>query len=142
MSVRKTLKTDTTIESQTGVWLEYGTNDDNGKEQRILVLRSGGANTAYEQGLVAAFRPYRAQIKAEVLSPDIGKKLIREVFARTCVKDWQGFTDPAGKDYGTFSTDDVIAYFTEVPDFYHDVAEQAGKAVMYRTELQKAAAGN
>lgn len=141
MSISKNFKTDPNVEAVAGIWLDYGPNEFTGKNERIHVLRSGGANKAYEKDLVTAFRPHRAAIKAEVMSLDLGKDLVMKTFVKECVIGWENITDAKGVEI-PFSKEAAIELFANLPDLYHDVSEQASKAVLFRAELQKAASGN
>jgi len=139
MSVYKTFGTDRNIE-KTGVWLEYGKNS---KDQpiRIRIARAGGANDAYNKRIEAKTRPVRRQIQTETLPPDQLKEIVMQVFAETVVLSWENMEDADGNDLA-FTRENVIKVFTDLPDLFLDVQEQANRTVLFRKDIQEVASGN
>ncbi len=131
-------KADPSLEKD-GVWLEYGEAD--GKPVRILIARAGGANTAYTKRLEALVKPYRRQIQTETIDPEQVQKLLKQAYAETVVLGWENVTDAEGNPL-PFSAANVVKLFTELPDLWQDVQEQAQRATLYRAEILKAEAGN
>ena len=132
MSLYKQYATDANLE-KTGIELQYGENA-NGDEIIIRVARAGGSNTAYTKRMEALVKPYRRQIQAETIDNKVLEKLVMQAFAETVVLGWENVE---GRD-GTvleFNVANVIQLFTDLPDLFKDVQEQAQKAVLFREDI-------
>lgn len=124
-SIYDTFKTDDNMETR-GILLDYG---DAGK---IKIARAGGSNVRFQKALEAKTRPLRRQIDTETLSPEAGERVLVEVFASTVVIGWEDIKDSDGKDI-PFSYENCVKLFTDLPDLFIDVREQAMKAANFRT---------
>lgn len=123
-----------------GVLLEYGENSK-GLPIGIRIARAGGGNLQYIKALEAKVKPYRRQIQTETIDRKLVEKLTLEVFCKTVVLGWENVEDEAGNPL-EFSYDNAIKLFTDLPDLFADVQEQAGKAVLFRKLIRETAAGN
>lgn len=139
MSLYRQFKTDTKLEKE-GVLLHYGTNSK-GKDIMIRVARAGAGNDAYVKRMEAKVKPYRRQIQNETIERALLTGILREVFAETVVLGWDGVEDENGKDM-PFSKDNCVKLFTDLPDLFEDVQEQAQKAALFRAEIREADAKN
>lgn len=141
-------KTDTNLE-QNGIWLEYADNSK-GAPIRIRIARAGGSNQRYNSTLNAKGKAYKQQIKHEVLSPEVSLRLVRETYAETVVLNWENVEFPVLKDgeptgefeAAEFSVANVIRLFTDLPDLFLDVKEQAENMSLFRLSLLEAEAKN
>ena len=82
----------------------------------------------------ALVKPYRRQIQAETIDNKVLEKLVMQAFAETVVLGWENVE---GRD-GTvleFNVANVIQLFTDLPDLFKDVQEQAQKAVLFREDI-------
>ena len=131
MNLYKQFKTDETLEKQ-GIQLSYG-NNDNGEEILIIISRAGSSNSNYTRVVEAKTKPYRRQIQAETLPRDVSDKIMREVYAESIVLGWSGVCDQDGNSL-SFTKENVIKIFTDLPDLFEDVKEQANKASLFRSE--------
>jgi hypothetical protein len=131
MNLYKQFKTDETLEKQ-GIQLSYG-NNDNGEEILITISRAGSSNSNYTRVVEAKTKPYRRQIQAETLPRDVSDKIMREVYAESIVLGWSGVCDQDGNSL-SFTKENVIKLFTDLPDLFEDVKEQANKASLFRSE--------
>lgn len=138
-SLYKQFQTDAELE-KTGLWLEYGPNSK-GNEQRIRIARAGGANSQFQKRMEALTKPYRRQIQTEIIATEMVQKLIRQAYAETVVLGWENIEGPDGADM-PFNVENCIKLFTDLPDLFADVQEQAQRAVLFRAELREADAGN
>lgn len=132
MSLYKQFATDTNLE-KSGIELQYGENA-NGDEIIIRIARAGGSNTAYTKRMESLVKPYRRQIQAETIDNKVLEKLVMQAFAETVVLGWENVE---GRD-GTvleFNVANVIQLFTDLPDLFKDVQEQAQKAVLFREDI-------
>lgn len=132
MSLYKQYATDANLE-KTGIELQYGENA-NGDEIIIRVARAGGSNTAYTKRMEALVKPYRRQIQAETIDNKVLEKLVMQAFAETVVLGWENVEDRNGNPM-EFNVANVIQLFTDLPDLFKDVQEQAQKAVLFREDI-------
>lgn len=132
MSLYKQFATDTNLE-KTGIELQYGENA-NGDEIIIRVARAGGSNTAYTKRMEALVKPYRRQIQAETIDNKVLEKLVMQAFAETVVLGWENVEGRDG-NLMEFNVVNVIQLFTDLPDLFKDVQEQAQKAVLFREDI-------
>ena len=132
MSLYKTFQTSQHLEKN-GIELQYGENDK-GEEILIRIARAGGANSAYNKRLEALVKPYRRQITSETIDNRVLEKLILQAFAETVVLGWSGVEDAEGNALEC-TVENVIKLFTDLPDLFKDVQDQAQKSVLFREEI-------
>lgn len=132
MSLYKTFQTSQHLEKN-GIELQYGENDK-GEEILIRIARAGGANSAYNKRLEALVKPYRRQITSETIDNKVLEKLILQAFAETVVLGWSGVEDAEGNALEC-TVENVIKLFTDLPDLFKDVQDQAQKSVLFREEI-------
>lgn len=136
-----TFKTNEQFETE-GVWLEYGyLDDDESKPIRIKIARAGGQNKAFTKALEKATKPHRKALQAGMLDDRIADRLYKGVFAETVVLDWVNVTDQDGIGL-EFTKDNVLKVFSDLPDLFVDLREQAGNVSLFRDEVQEADLGN
>lgn len=139
MSLYNQFRTDTSLE-KAGIVLQYGTNTE-GMPIEIRVARAGGANKRYLERLEAKVKPFRRQIQNETIERALLDKLLMEVFADTVVIGWNGVQDEHGKAL-PYSKENCIKLFSDLPDLWADVQEQAQRAALFRAEIRDADAKN
>lgn len=139
MSLYKQFKTDSNVE-RTGIVLQYGVNSQ-GKPIEIRVARAGGSNDAYVKRMEARAKPFRRQIQNETIERAVLLGLVREVFAETVVLGWEGVEDANGNAL-PFSRENAIKLFTDLPDLFDDVQEQAQRAALFRATMREEDAKN
>ena len=123
MSLYKTFKTDTSVETQ-GAWVDY----DDGVS--IRVARAGGSNKAYLKEVEKAYRKHRRGIDLETIGRDVLRKIMIEVYAKTVILDWKGVTDADGKEL-VFNQENVKKILTDLPDLFDDLQTMAGKQALF-----------
>lgn len=126
MSPYEMFKTDKKLE-QDGIVLDYGSF-------KITIARAGGSNRRFEQLLEARAKPLRRAMAIE--TPGLKRRvepLLREVFAETVVLGWENVRDAQG-NVMPFSKENCVKLFTDLPDLFADVQEQAAKMSHFRTE--------
>lgn len=131
--------TDPKLEKE-GVVLQYGMNSKD-LPIGIRVARAGGSNDAYHKLMETKVKPFRRQIQTETIAKKQVEKLVLEVFCATVVLDWENVEDAAGNPL-PFSYDNALKVFSDLPDLFADVQEQANKAALFRAEIREAAAKN
>jgi hypothetical protein len=139
MSLYKQYKSDESLE-KTGIVLEFGPNSK-GEPMTIRVARAGGANNAYIKKAEQHLKPYRRQIQTETIDRKLLERKMLETFVDGCMLGWDNIEDENGNEL-TFSRDNAIKLFTDLPDLYVDVQAQANKAALFRAELTEADSGN
>lgn len=144
----KSFKTDKGLE-QAGVYLDYG-------KFRVKVARAGGSNKAFQRMLEAKLRPFQRAIKTETIDPELAEKIMLEVYAKTIVlswetkvKDeatgvekWEPLMQTVSGEMVKPSADELVKLFKALPDLFADIQDQAGKAAVFREEINEANAGN
>lgn len=142
MSMYELFKTDTNLETN-GIVIDYGSF-------RVTIARAGGANKRFAKTLDVKTKPYRRAIQTETMDNERGLDILREVYSEAVVLNWevkdgdgwrQGIEGPDG-DILPFTKENVLATFRALPDLFHDLQEQAGKAALFRQSIREAEAGN
>lgn len=147
MGLRKLFKTDKRFETE-GVVLDYG-------ETRIRIARAGGANKRYIKALDKATKPYRRAIATGAFSDERANEILRRVYADTIVLNWETKRggewlpgiDPEdlgveGAELQPVTAENIVKVFTNLPDLFSDVQQQAQSIALFRSEVDEAAAGN
>lgn len=129
MSLYKIFETDKNIEVD-GVWLEY----DEGV--KIRVARAGGANKRYLKAMEKLFRKHRKAIQLDTLPEEKARVLMREVYVDTVILGWEGVTDKEGNPM-SFNRENCLKLFSDLPDLFNDVQEQAGKIALFKADLDE-----
>jgi len=119
-------RTDKSLEKE-GIILDYG-------DFKIKVARAGGANAAFQKALTAKVRPYKRQLDAGTIPDDVAEKLFLDVYAESVVLGWEGVTDENGKPL-PFSKENAVKLFTDLPDLFRDVQNQAAAISNFRAEV-------
>lgn len=133
-SIYDKFKTNKQAEQQ-GITLDYGDG------QTIQIARAGGSNIKFEKAVQAKMRKFGLQAKHELLEPEQMRTIFREVLAETVVLGWTGFTNEAGDELAC-NRENVITIFTDLPDLFDDVLEQARKASLFKDNILSDEAGN
>lgn len=151
MGLKAQFATDVSLETK-GIIIDYGMD-------RIKIARAGGANKKFERLLEAKTKHLRRAIQIGAISNEQSNVIMREVFAETVVLDWETNTgtlvepkwekgiDPkdagkTGKALLPVNAENVNAVFTNLPDLFIDLQQQAQAGALYRLEINEASAGN
>lgn len=118
-------KTDGDLETK-GVVLNYG-------GFKITVARAGGANKKYSKVFEAKIRPHRRAIANGTLDETTDRQVMAEVYADAVVLGWEGVTDKEG-DEMPFTKANVVKLFTDLPDLFVDVIQQANTVSVFRQD--------
>lgn len=119
-------RTDKALEKE-GIVLDYG-------DFKIKVARAGGSNTAFQKALTAKVRPYKRQLDAGTIPDDVAERLFLDVYAESVVLGWEGVTDENGKPL-PYSKENAVKLFTDLPDLFRDVQNQAAAISNFRAEV-------
>lgn len=108
--------TDPESEAVKGSWLNFPGG------RRFRVKRAGGANKKFTRAFNAATRPYKRQMDAGTMDDDLGDEIMRDLYARTIIMDWEGIKDAEGNDV-PFTQDNVKAFFAQFPELFNEVVK-------------------
>lgn len=142
MSMYGLFKTDGSLENS-GVIIDYGSF-------RVTLARAGGSNKKYIKSLESKVKPYKRAIQTDTLDADRQVAILREVYAEAVVLNWevknagkfvQGIESPEGEILG-FNKENVIDAFSNLPDLFQDIQEQASKASLFRQDILEEDSGN
>lgn len=148
MSLDAMFATDAELEKN-GVEIEY-------PDDRITLARAGGSNTKFKKMQEAKMKPYMRAVQAGTLDEEIAKRILRELYAAACIKNWEvRETDPkTGEDKWRvacrdtdgkpceFNYENVVAALKRLPEFFADLQKQGGNHTLYLATLREDAAGN
>jgi len=138
-ALSKIFKTNENLE-KSGIWLDYGENDD-GDKMRVKIARAGGQNKKFSKALEYATRPYRAAIQNNSLPDNVAERIYLEVFVDTVLLGWENIPDDDGKII-PYERSAVIAQLKALPEWFQDIKEQAGNMSLFREEEREATLKN
>ena len=134
MSTYETFKTSVKLETE-GIILDYG------PAGKYIVARAGGANKKFVKRISKLTTPHRKAIQANRLDDETGEAILMNAFVDTCLFDWEGVTGPDGEPL-PFNRENAMKLFTDLPDLWRELREDAQNASLYRDEVQEADSGN
>lgn len=132
MNLFKQFATDPQAEKD-GIRFEIGVNSQ-GETIAFQIARAGGQNVRYVKAIEAKTKPYRMQIQAGTIDPEIAARLMRDVFAESVVIGWEGVEDENGQLL-TYSPEAAATLFEQLPELYALLQEQAQNVALYRKEV-------
>ena len=100
----------------------------------IEISPASNSRPTTSKRMEALVKPYRRQIQAETIDNKVLEKLVMQAFAETVVLGWENVEDRNG-NLMEFNVANVIQLFTDLPDLFKDVQEQAQKAVLFREDI-------
>jgi len=146
MSLRSQFGTNTAKETE-GVVIQFGENDDK-TIPGFHISRMSRANVRYTKAMEVATRPYKRQIELGTLPNDTSERIFLDVFVRTVLRGWENvlLSDVTGnvKDTGfaTFSEDNARKLFSNLPELFEDLQQQAKSASLFKEEEMEADSKN
>lgn len=117
-------QSDKELEAGKGVVLEYP-----GFE--ILIHRAGGANKKFEKIFTEKFKPHRRKHEQGLLDSETAEQIMIEAYAEGVVIGWKNVKGPDGKDI-PFSVQNCVKLFTDLPELFKDVQDQANSFTTFR----------
>ena len=119
-----------------GIYVDYGSF-------RVKIARAGGNNKAYARVLENKTKPFRRAIQMQTMDNDRAMDIIKEAYAETVVLNWevkqedgswaQGIEGP-NDDLLPFEVANVVNIFTELPDLFSDIQQQANLVSLFMEE--------
>ena len=142
MSLYKDFKTSEKLEVD-GVRFLNGTYS-------YTLARSGGANKKYQKLFERLARPHRRQRDNGTLDPVVAERIMREVYAKAVVLKWETLQDDEWVDgieledgsVVPATTDVLVGVFTDLPDLFTQIMEDAKSTAYFRLEGMEEDAGN
>lgn len=129
MNLYAQFATDKNLE-ETGIRISYGADGDM-TAPAFIVARMGGRNRAYQAALMTKMKPYKRQLDAGTLAPEVSESILLDVFVSKILKGWENVTDRNGQPLEC-TIENAKRLFTELPDLYSDLIDQAQKAETFR----------
>jgi len=118
---------------------------------RITIARAGGANKKYQKALEKEIRPYLRALKTDTLDPEIAEQVIKSVYAKAIILDWevqdeagnwvQGIEQPDGSLLPV-TQENMVNTFDALPDLFDDIRSQAASSALFKASLKEEAAKN
>lgn len=138
-SLRNAYKTSAKLETD-GVIFETGNT-------RVRLRRAGGANTAFNIAMVKVAKDHKRAIDLDLMGEEKANRLLYELYAEHVVVSWEtnvgsderpewvdGIDDGNGGVIpATF--DNVVATFTDIPDYFAECKSNAESLQYYREAL-------
>ncbi len=138
MSLYKQFGTNTTLETG-GKWFEINPpNEEDGKKPGFLLARRSSKNTQFAARMERVAREHKRELDSGSLPPEESRRLLVEAFADTVLKDWRNVRD-AGGAVLTFTRENAIKLFGDLPDLFDTLQEQSGLITNYQDKLIEAA---
>lgn len=135
----KALETNPEVERD-GIIIALG-NNSKGKPMEIRVARAGGANDRFGRLVKARMKPYKRQIDNDIISEEVAKRLMREVYAEAVVLGWSNIEDRDCNPLD-FSVENCKMLFEQLPALFEIVQEEAQRMASFRAEVLEQEAGN
>lgn len=138
MGLKKLYATDESAEAE-GVWNDFG------GVFRVKIARAGSGNPQFVKELSRA-----AKRANGVMTPDMERTALQNVYANTVVKGWQTFVDGQWVDGIDMDDEGILQptpeniqrVFQELPDIYTSIVRMADDASNYRKTALEAQAKN
>ncbi len=140
MSLYKKFGGDKGLETS-GIEINYGKNERTGKDIIVRIARSGGSNTKFASTMEKVMKPYRAQLKNNLVEPQLFRSLLAEVYANSVVLGWSEMDDEDGNPL-PFTPENCKKVLVDLGDVFADIQEVADNASAFRKVELEADAKN
>ena len=104
---------------------------DHGDGTKFMVARAGGANKRYSRALRKLTLPHRRAIQTETISDAKAREIQIDAFIAACLRGWEGVSDAEGNKLEC-TPENAKKLFTDLPDLFDILNEDAAKASLYR----------
>lgn len=146
-SLRNAFKTSPKAEKE-GIELELA-------NARLRLARAGGQNTKFNAAMSEAFSKHKRAIDLNIMQDEAAKKILYDIFAVHIVlgwetnvaedgqpEDWREGIEGENDELLPVTAENIVAFFTELPDFFIEVKNTAENVQFYRQSLVAEIAGN
>ncbi|MCE6993053.1 hypothetical protein [Dyadobacter sp. CY323] len=134
MSIYKKFSSDTDLESNAGITVDYG-------DFKITIKRAGGSNKAFGKLFNDKIKPYRLMMQAGNMDDAAALRILAECYAETVVIGWEGITDEKDKKI-PFNRENCIKVLTDLPELFGMIQDEANRASNFRKAETEAEAKN
>lgn len=135
MSLYSNFRTDPDLESGRGIRIDLGV------EERVWIHRAGGANKNFQKAMQRLFRPYQRQVSNGTMDEEVARKIMMEAYAEAVLVRWEGITDERGNPM-EFNKQNAMKLFSDLPEVFSIIREEAEKVANFRSEQIQADVGN
>lgn len=139
MSLYSVFKTDHSKERE-GRWFELvGIKNEDGTEPGFKMARMSRANPEYQAAIERLSKDIKQAVDLDTLTEDVAGPIMRGVFVETILLDWRNVYDENGQAI-PYSKEAALKLFTELPDLYLVLVDEASKLSNFRArELDEVA---
>lgn len=135
MSLYSQFKTNANRET-TGIRVEYPDFEKPlAPVPTFILARAGGSNIAYNRALERETKPLRRAIATGNIPLAALMAINRKVFIETCLLGWENVTTSDGVELECNATNANVL-FTDLPDLYADLEQQANNVAHFREQLE------
>lgn len=100
---------------------------------KFKIRRAGGGNRRYGVAMAAKLRPHRRALDAGVLSEDVSKQILLEVYFETVVISWEGVTDENGNPL-EYNFENFKKVMNDLPDLWLVIIREAETLKNFQAE--------
>lgn len=122
--VFKTFGSDASLE-QSGVWVEI-------EGKRFKIARAGGSNLEFAKAMRKKIGPFQRAIQNDRMDEIIARKLVREVFVDTVLKNWEGVEGPDGPI--PYSKENALMLLEKLPNLMFLLQQKAEQFETFQQE--------
>ena len=123
-----------------GIFIEYGENTL-GKPIRFKIARAGGSNKQFARTLEKLSRPHRRAIAMGSIPDEKAEQLYRKAFCSAVLLGWENVQDE-NNNLIEFSEENALKLFSDLPELFRDLREQANNVSLYRESILEDDLGN
>lgn len=120
------------LEASIGVWIKFQGG------VRLRCLRAGGSNRKYARALQAAIRPHKRQVDRGTLDDEVSNDILRDVYAKHVVKDWEGVKTTDGQEV-PYAPSACVEFFRAVPELFNELVTVASEMSTFAEDRVKEA---
>lgn len=131
MGLRDKFATNENLEVE-GVWNQFD------ESFRVRIARASTNNIRYAKALEKATKPFRRNF--DMVSSEMQTNILKEVYSKTIVTGWQTMKDGEwvdginleGDEIISFTPENVMKVFADLPDLFATIQQFADEAAVYR----------
>jgi hypothetical protein len=129
-----------TVKELEGVEIPFAPNKD-GSVPTFKISRITPSNHKYTKMMERETKPYRRQIELKTLDDMLAQHIAMKVFVYSILQGWSNVHD-ANDTPISFSPENAMLLFEQLPDLYQELNSQANNAALFRLEEIELAAKN
>lgn len=138
MSLYKHYRTDAKLEIE-GRWFDIKPANDDGSIPGFLLKRRGSRNAEFMKANERIVRNHKMELDNGTMDSAEARSIIVETFVDAVLKDWRNIPNEYGGGEQEFNRANALKLFTDLPDLFDKLNEQAGLMINYQDKLIEAA---